>query len=82
MTTGDIRSTQIHYLWVFLLAPFVGGAFAGFVQLFHSKNCEKFTKEAEHASNLAMSGKSEDYTHLQTMSQSAGTPLTLSHNNQ
>ena len=37
-TTDDqLRKTEIHYLWVYLLTPFIGATLAGIMYIFHAK---------------------------------------------
>jgi len=45
-TDGAVRDSQIHYAWIYLLAPFIGGAFAGITGIFHEQSCELMAVEA------------------------------------
>ena len=37
--TGDLKDSMIHYFWIFLVIPFFGGAFAGFMSHYHEQAC-------------------------------------------
>ena len=56
MTSSDLHATQIHYLWVFLLAPFVVSVMAAIAQ---TLNARATAKVAESSSD-----KSEHRHHL------------------
>jgi len=45
-TDGEVRDSQIRYAWIYLIAPFVGGAFAGATEIFHERSCELMATEA------------------------------------
>ena len=42
-----MHDAQLHYMWVFLLMPFIAGAAVGIVQQFHESNCEVMAKAAK-----------------------------------
>ena len=50
MTSSALHDSQIHYLWVFLLAPFVGSLMAAIAQTFHARSTAKM---AEQSSNMS-----------------------------
>lgn len=47
-TDGSLHSSQLHYSWVYILAPLVGGAIAGLIQRAH-ENVMKKMKTGDHA---------------------------------
>ena len=53
---------MIHYFWIFLVVPFVGGAFGGFVAIFHEKSCIMMKEEAKNTEGGSQG--SEDATLL------------------
>ena len=44
-TTGPYHVSQLHYSWIFIGVPFLGGTIAGICQIFHNKTCATMTLE-------------------------------------
>ena len=44
---GALHDAQKHYMWIFILAPFLGGAIAGGAHILHEANCAQFQYVAE-----------------------------------